>query len=146
MSGHFRANGEFISGNPELENLQAAPEYQTSPEFSSPMSESMFAEAEQPNEKELELELFLNEIRDNEFETVTHEMLQELEANFEGYALHHGTMSGELESNNPNFESVVNGYFEASLGHLVPNIHAEFGFFCQPPLYSCSCWCRVRNF
>lgn len=59
---YFRANGEFISGNPELENavnLQAAAsEYQTATEFVSPMSElSVSTESEQLGENELELEL-----------------------------------------------------------------------------------------
>src|SRR5207245_4605115 len=68
--------------------------------------------------------------RDSEFETMTHEMLQELEANFEGYAHQHG-VSGELETmvNHPNFENIASGYFEASIGHMVPNIHAELDSF-----------------
>ena len=99
----FRANhAEFISGNPELENLvniQAAGEYQSATELISPSPEQSIhatMESEQINENELELELFLHELRDNEFETMTHEMLQELEANFEGYAHQHG-LSGESD-------------------------------------------------
>jgi hypothetical protein len=42
------------------------------------------------SENELELELFLNELRDNEFEGMMHETLHELEANFENYANQHG--------------------------------------------------------
>jgi hypothetical protein len=132
---YFRANGEFISGNPELENvvnLQAASsEYQTATEFVSPTSElSVSTESERLGENELELELFLHELRDNEFETIAHEMLQELEANFEGYAHQHG-LGGELESmaNHPSFENTASSYFEASIGHMVPMIQHELDTF-----------------
>ena len=54
------------------------------------------SESEELSENETELELFLHEMRDSEFETMTHEMLQELEANFEGSAHLHGLV-GELK-------------------------------------------------
>jgi hypothetical protein len=48
-------------------------------------------------ENELELELFLDELRDNKFESMMYETHQKLEVNFENYANQHG-ISGELES------------------------------------------------
>ena len=132
----FRTNhGEFVFGNPELENmvnLQAANEFQSATEFFSPSSESNVpaSESEELSENETELELFLHEMRDSEFETMTHEMLQELEANFEGYAHQHGLV-GELEAmvSHQDFENIANGYFEASIGHLGPNIQSELDSF-----------------
>ncbi|HEX2472658.1 MAG TPA: hypothetical protein VHJ59_07900, partial [Nitrososphaera sp.] len=68
--------------------------------------------------------------RDNEFETMTYEMLQELEGNFEAFSLQHG-LTGERESMvaNPNFENVADRYFEASIGQMVPKIEAELDSF-----------------
>jgi hypothetical protein len=82
------------------------------------------------SENEPELELFLNKLRDNEFEAMMQETLQESEANFENYANQHG-LPGELESMvaQPNFDNIVNGYFEASIGHLVPAIQGELDNF-----------------
>jgi hypothetical protein len=58
------------------------------------------------------------------------ETLQELEANFENYANQHG-LRGQLESMiaQPNFDNIVNGYFEASIAHLVPAIQGELDNF-----------------
>jgi hypothetical protein len=61
-------------------------------EYFAPVSESNIPQTESEflSENELELELFLNELRDNEFEGMMHETLHELEANFENYANQHG--------------------------------------------------------
>jgi hypothetical protein len=114
-------------------NMEAASEYQNPSEYFVPTSEGNVPSLEseqQIGENELELELFLNELRDNEFETMTYEMLQELEGNFEAFSLQHG-LTGERESMvaNPNFENVADRYFEASIGQMVPKIEAELDSF-----------------
>jgi hypothetical protein len=72
--------------------MQAANEFQNSSEYFVASSESNLphAESELLSENEPELELFLNKLRDNEFEAMLQETLQESEANFENYANQHG--------------------------------------------------------
>jgi hypothetical protein len=137
------SNGEYyLAGESESENVanlqaannpQIASEYFTPPsslgESSIPYGESeTFAEAE----RQQELEFFLNEVRDNDFETMMYEMLQELESNFEqNYGPQHGLAGGELESmtSQQDFENVLNTYSEASMAQLVPKIHSELDSF-----------------
>src|SRR5215831_10021089 len=109
----FQSTPAF-GGNPEAEgmvNLQTAGEYQTPSEYIAPTTEAELeteleqeGEGDQLSETELETELFLNELRDSDFESMTAEMLQEVEANFEAYANQQGLV-GERENmmNHPNF-------------------------------------------
>lgn len=113
--------------------MEAESEYQNSGEYFTPSTESNAPSSvyeQQIGENELELELFLNELRDNEFETMTYELLQELEGNFEAYAHQHG-LTGEMEqmSTNPNFENVINSYSEASVAQIIPKAEAELDSF-----------------
>jgi hypothetical protein len=113
--------------------MEAEGEYQNSGEYFTPSTESNAPSSvyeQQIGENELELELFLNELRDNEFETMTYELLQELEGNFEAYAHQHG-LTGEMEqmSTNPNFENVINSYSEASVVQIIPKAEAELDSF-----------------
>ena len=136
------SNGEYyLAGESESENvanLQAANNPQTASEYFTPSSlgessipygeSETFAEAE----RQQELEFFLNEVRDNDFETMMYEMLQELESNFEqNYGPQHGLAGGELESmtSQQDFENVLNTYSEASMAQLVPKIHSELDSF-----------------
>ena len=94
-----------FGGSPEAEsmvNLQTAGEYQNPSEYFAPTTEAelemeLEREGEQLSETELETELFLNEMRDSDFESTTAEMLQEVEANFEAYANQQGLV-GEREN------------------------------------------------
>src|SRR5215213_8599332 len=127
---NFPVSSEMSQEN--LINMQAAGEFQSASEYFIPSSQgySQGAESEQISEHDLELELFLNEMRDNDFESIMHETLQELEGNFENYA-HQQGMQGELEmfANHAQFENIVNGYFEASVAPMVPMIQQELDNF-----------------
>ena len=95
-----------------------------------PMSQTAESEGYHLNSRQEELELFLHELRDNQFETITYEMLQELESNFESFAQQHG-IQGELNNirNNQNYENVFNQYFEASYGSYDRWHPSGIGFF-----------------
>lgn len=95
-----------------------------------PMSQTAESEGYHLNSRQEELELFLHELRDNQFETITYEMLQELESNFESFAQQHG-IQGELNNirNNQNYENVFNQYFEAAMGPMIGGIQAELDSF-----------------
>ena|SRR5215831_18321062 len=80
-----RFQGTMAFGaNPEAEsmvNLQTAGEYQNPSEYFAPTTEAELeqeGEGQQLSETELETELFLNELRDRDFESMTAEMLQEV--------------------------------------------------------------------
>src|ERR671913_2518647 len=121
--------GESISNfeSKDYVNMQVANEFQTPTEYFATDQES---ENGQLDENEVEYQLFAHELRDSDFEEMTLEMMQELESNFENYSQQQG-VSGELETiiNQSSFQNLVNGYFESSVGHLIPKIDQELNTF-----------------
>ena len=134
-SDRFRSSYGGSMPNVESEdfvNMQGANEFQTPTEYFVPNQGNLGQEMEneQMDENEVEYELFAHELRDADFEGMALETMQELESNFENFS-HQQGVNGELESivNHSNFENLTNGYFQNSVGHLIPHVSSELDNF-----------------